>query len=212
MTITDSINTSTGSLLEGIAQHGYAVIDDFLPGPTIQALRQQAKTLQEGGNMHQASIGKAASNQVISKMRGDSIFWLDTNSQSQEQALYLARMKELQENLNHHFFLGLFEFEPHFAIYPPGAIYQKHLDQFKGQQERQVSAVLYLNNGWQPQDGGELRLYLEETGNQSFLDIAPIGGRLLLFLSGRFLHEVLPATRRRISLTGWFRMREPGLP
>ena len=33
------------------------------------------------------------------------------------------------------------------------------------------------------------------------------GGRLVAFLSDRFEHEVLPATRERMSFTGWFRRR-----
>ncbi len=197
----------TDSQLEELAQLGYTVIDDFLPPASIDALRQQAIGLREAGIMHHASIGKDAANKIISEVRGDSIYWLDEGGSSEEQADYLATMQSLQENLNRQFFLGLFEFECHFAVYDPGAIYQKHLDQFKGQQERQITAVLYLNDNWQQDDGGELRLYLDESENAAFIDIAPLGGRLALFLSGRFYHEVLPAQRTRISLTGWFRTR-----
>lgn len=207
MTILDSTTTSTENLLDEIDQHGFVVIDNFLPAPTIQALSAQAKALQQSGSLRQAGVGKAAPNQITGKVRNDSIYWLDTIGQSAEQATYLKRMMELQESLNRYFFLGLFEFETHFAIYPPGGVYHKHLDQFKGQQERQVSAILYLNEAWQAKDGGELRLYLGRTADQSFMDIAPLSGRMILFLSGKFFHEVLPATRERISLTGWFRTR-----
>ncbi|MDP2248617.1 MAG: 2OG-Fe(II) oxygenase [Nitrosomonadales bacterium] len=211
MTIIDS-NTNTANLLKEIEQHGYVVIDNFLPGATIQALSTQAKALQQAGSMRQAGVGKTAPNQIIGKVRGDSIYWLDANGENPEQKIYLERMQDLQTHLNRHFFLGLFEFETHFAIYPPGGVYHKHLDQFKGQQERQVSAILYLNDGWQHEDGGALRLYLGGTADQSHLDIAPIGGRMIVFLSGKFFHEVLPATRERISLTGWFRTRSKDLP
>ncbi len=207
MTIIDSTTTSIENLLEEIDQHGYVVIDNFLQDSTIQALNVQAKALQQTGSMRPAGVGKAAPNQIIGKVRGDSIYWLDASGQSAEQEMYLSRMLELQASLNRHFFLGLLEFETHFAIYPPGGVYHKHLDQFKGQQERQVSAILYLNRDWQAEDGGELRLYLGGTADQTFMDIAPIGGRMILFLSGKFFHEVLPARRERISLTGWFRTR-----
>jgi len=43
--------------------------------------------------------------------------------------------------------------------------------------------------------------------DDSALQISPEGGTLVAFLSGRFEHEVLPATRERYSLTGWFRRR-----
>lgn len=197
----------TDKQLDELAQLGYAIIDNYLPVALIQALRQQATRLWEAGIMHQASVGKADSNKITSEVRGDSIYWLDEESLSAEQLDYLATMQSLQEALNRHFFLGLFEFECHFAVYAPGAIYQKHLDQFKGQQERQISAVLYLNENWQQDNGGELRLYLEKGKNPDFIDIAPLGGRLVLFLSGRFYHEVLPMRRTRISLTGWLRTR-----
>jgi hypothetical protein len=39
------------------------------------------------------------------------------------------------------------------------------------------------------------------------LEIWPEGGTLVAFLSDRFEHEVLPARRQRLSLTGWFRQR-----
>jgi SM-20-related protein len=38
-------------------------------------------------------------------------------------------------------------------------------------------------------------------------DVLPVAGTLVCFLSDRFEHEVLPATRERLSLTGWFRRR-----
>ncbi|MCO6705038.1 2OG-Fe(II) oxygenase, partial [Streptomyces sp. CHB9.2] len=38
-------------------------------------------------------------------------------------------------------------------------------------------------------------------------DVLPLGGSLVCFLSGQLPHEVLPATRERLSLTGWFRRR-----
>jgi len=37
------------------------------------------------------------------------------------------------------------------------------------------------------------------------LDIYPRDGRLVLFLSADFEHEVLPAARERLSVAGWFR-------
>ncbi|PKO92112.1 MAG: 2OG-Fe(II) oxygenase [Betaproteobacteria bacterium HGW-Betaproteobacteria-1] len=207
MHTTITCDTITNHQLEALAEHGYTIIDNYLPPPMIAALQQQAIRLRDAGIMHQASIGKDETNRIISEVRGDSIYWLDDAGQTPEQTDYLHTMQALQEQLNHCFFLGLFEFECHFAVYDPGAVYLKHLDQFKGQQERQITAVLYLNDDWQQDDGGALRLYLNESENAVFVDIAPLGGRLALFLSGRFYHEVLPAQRTRISLTGWFRTR-----
>jgi SM-20-related protein len=65
--------------------------------------------------------------------------------------------------------------------------------------------ILYLNEDWRRDDGGLLRFWPEE--NAEALDIVPVGGTLVTFLSDRFWHEVLPARRERLSLTGWFRRR-----
>lgn len=100
--------------------------------------------------------------------------------------------------------LGLEDFESHFALYPPGAFYLKHVDRFRDDDRRMVSAVLYLNDDWLPEHGGQLRMYLDESLEQ---DVVPNGGCLVVFLSGDIPHEVLPATRDRLSLTGWFRRR-----
>lgn len=199
------------TLLEAIGTQGFVVVDDFLPKATIQALHQQAKSLQRDGSLHQAAVGKGANKLIANKLRSDSIYWLDNDTDSSAQSDYLARMEQLRTAFNQHFFMGLFEFETHFAVYPAGGVYHKHLDQFKGQHERQISAILYLNQDWQKDDGGELRLYLNGTADDTHIDIMPVGGRLILFLSAKFLHEVLPAKRERISLTGWFRTRSQEL-
>jgi SM-20-related protein len=113
-------------------------------------------------------------------------------------------METLRINLNRHLFLGLFDYECHYAYYPPGAFYRKHVDAFKGDTNRILSAVLYLNPIWEPQDGGELVLY----SNQEELleSILPSYGKLVLFLSQDFPHEVLPVSKSRYSIAGWFRV------
>ena len=74
----------------------------------------------------------------------------------------------------------------------------------QGSDLRAISAALYLNDQWLPEDGGQLRIYL---GGGRSEDVLPQGGRLVAFLSDRFEHEVLPARRERMSFTGWFRRR-----
>jgi len=197
-------------LIDGIADDGYAIIEHFLPPETIAALREETKHLQELGEMHRASTGQAA-NPIDDSIRGDFVHWLDESSTSDTQRQYLQIMETLRQDLNQSFYLGLFELESHFAIYPPGAIYRKHLDQFAGlnpeHQHRQVTCILYLNETWQHEYGGQLRMYLDGLEPVPYLDVEPTGGTMVAFLSGRFHHEVLEAKRERMSLTGWFRTR-----
>jgi SM-20-related protein len=116
----------------------------------------------------------------------------------------MDRLEALRLELNREATLGLFEMELQYARYPPGAGYARHVDQPLGTTLRKVSMVLYLNVDWEPHHGGLLRLH--ETDNL-FLDIEPIAGRLVCFLTQGREHEVLPAQRDRLSISGWFRGR-----
>lgn len=191
-----------------IAEQGYVIIDDYFSSEFIAALANLAKTKFDKQEMAQAGTGKQAATNA--NIRGDSIHWLDENNNELAIQQYFLQMQNLKTLMNQHFYMGLASLETHLAIYPAGAKYQKHLDQFSVQHAnafntRKLSSILYLNEDWLPQHGGELRLYIDET---KWLDILPKGGRLVLFLSAEFWHEVLPAKRERLSLTGWFRTRE----
>ncbi|MPS48352.1 2OG-Fe(II) oxygenase [Methylobacillus sp.] len=199
-------------ITDNIANQGYVIVPGFLPDDFIHALRDEALALHEAGRLKRATVGKAENNQLDNKVRGDLIHWLEHTQASPVQREFSTVMETLRESLNRHLFLGLFELENHFAIYPPGAIYNKHLDQFRGNEERQVTCILYLNKGWKAKYGGQLRLYLDGKEPEPYIDTVPLGGTLVAFLSGRFWHEVLPASQPRISLTGWFRKRGPSLP
>ena len=94
-------------------------------------------------------------------------------------------------------------FEAHVAIYPPGTGYTRHADRFARDPRRALSTVLYLNEDWQPGDGGALRIHL---GGGAWRDLEPRGGTLVIFAS-ELEHEVLPARRERLSLAGWFKRR-----
>lgn len=113
-------------------------------------------------------------------------------------------MAELQRQLNRSLFLGLFEYECHFALYKAGGFYKKHLDSFRGRANRVVTTVLYLNPDWQPEWGGELVIYREDTDDRLAV-IAPKMGTLVVFMSEYVPHEVLPTQKPRASIAEWFR-------
>ena len=196
------------AIVELISTQGYAIAEHFLAPPSIQALVTRAKQLQNLGLMHKAKTGLAKNKGNSTSLRGDFIHWIENSDASEAELTYLNAMHVLQTAINQEFFLGLFELESHFAIYPPGAGYQKHLDQFIGREERKVSCILYLNEEWDQEDGGELRIYLDKEDESKFTDITPQAGKLVVFLSRDFPHEVLPARRERMSITGWFRSRD----
>jgi SM-20-related protein len=200
-----NLQNSISTIIEHIAQQGYAVIEHFISPEETLSMANQAKALQSTGEMHKATTGVAKVEK--STLRGDFIHWIEADQASSAEIVYLNAMTELQQAINQTFFLGLFELESHFAIYPPGAGYQKHLDQFIGKEERKISCILYLNNNWHSDDGGQLRMFLDKKDETKSIDIIPQAGTLVVFLSSDFLHEVLLAKRERMSVTGWFRTR-----
>jgi SM-20-related protein len=193
------------SIADEVAAQGYAIRPEFLSASEVTALAKDLRALQQSGEMHGAGIGKDA--EITNSVRGDFIHWLDEATATEAQQAYLQRLEKLRLAFNQTFYLGLFEFEGHFASYPPGAYYRKHLDQFQHDSQRALTCILYLNDAWLEADGGLLRIYLDENNDTIYRDIQPEGGTLVTFLSSRFWHEVLPAQRERLSITGWFRTR-----
>lgn len=194
------------SVAETLADVGWVVLPDFMPLAMAGELREQAQAQRATGGFHAAGIGRGRELNVNAAIRGDEVQWLEAAEQG-ALAVYQDWIEELRVSLNRLLYLGLFEFESHFAVYPPGAGYQKHLDNFRGTSARIVSAVLYLNEGWDETDGGQLRLYTDGSGDGEYVDVFPHAGQLALFRSTSFWHEVMPATRERFSLTGWLRTR-----
>ncbi len=200
-------------LVEHLAEHGFCVVNNFLPKDYVNALSNEAKLLQKSSGMHEAGIGRehATTNKYI---RGDSIYWLDEANASATQRIYFEQMEKLRLSLNQHLYLGLFELESHLAIYPEGAFYKKHLDCFASKDpskpQRKITCIVYLNHDWKTEDGGQLKLYLNESDTSDkykYLLVSPLAGRAVIFLSDTFYHEVLPTNRERISVTGWFLSR-----
>lgn len=195
------------SVIRQLDERGWAQCERFLKPAAIAEL---AMTCREGiatQRFHQAGIGRGKAWQQRADIRSDLVCWMDEKDEIPAWQTYLEHLEKLRRIVNQVFFLGLHDFEGHLAVYPPGKFYRRHLDQFADAPERRLTAILYLNENWADEDCGQLRLYLEDGGS---LDIFPEAGRFVTFLSDRFEHEVLPARRERLALTGWFRRRSLG--
>lgn len=190
-------------IIDDLARQGWSRQEHFLPDSLTRELAHECRNRAAKGVLAPAGVGRGEALAVREGIRGDRIQWLEAGQHAACDR-YLAAMDELRAALNQAFFLGLADYESHFALYPPGSFYQKHLDRFRDDDRRTVSAVFYLNQAWQADQGGALRLY--PPGGEA-LDVLPQSGTLLLFMSAELPHEVLPASRERLSLTGWFRRR-----
>lgn len=190
-------------LLDDLAEQGWAIVANALPADLTLELAQECRARANQGALQPAGVGRGSAHGVQEGVRGDHIQWLEPG-QCAAGDHYLTMLDDLRGQLNQALYLGLEDYEGHFALYPPGTFYQKHLDRFRDDDRRAVSAVFYLNSDWLPEHGGALRLYLAD-GHE--LDVLPEAGTLVVFLSADLPHEVLPATRERLSLTGWLRRR-----
>ena len=184
-----------------LATDGWCVLPDLLTRAQTQALADECCTMHAARQLTPARVGAT---RTATPLRGDSTHWFEVGTASAPQQAFADRLDALRIALNRELMLGLVECESHYAVYPPGAGYARHLDRLRDSDARVVSAVFYLNESWQDADGGALRLYLDDGSHR---DIQPRAGSLLLFLSAQFEHEVLPATRDRLSIACWMRQR-----
>ncbi|MFZ6014192.1 MAG: 2OG-Fe(II) oxygenase [Bacteroidota bacterium] len=187
------------AIADELAAQGYAVSDHFLSPREVDQILELQEFQSGIDHFKKAGIGKNRALQINEAIRGDYIRWLDKDHAPEPVKTYLNRLSALVQFLNQSLFLSLKDFEVHMTVYPAGAFYKRHLDQFKHDDHRKLSVICYLNHGWREEHGGQLRMYLGEGAK----NILPVAGRLVCFRSDKIEHEVLPATRERLSLTGW---------
>ena len=194
------------ALCDSLSRDGYAIVDGLIAQDLLAALAADCDAALAAGRFHPAGTGRAAGHRVDAGRRGDSILWLERGETNVPQARFLAAMDGLRGEINRRLLLGVHELEAHYAVYPPGAGYLRHLDRFSDDDARVVSLVVYLNSDWSAADGGELCLHLDDTPR----DVVPSAGTVAVFLSAEIEHEVRPALRPRRSIAGWFRRRPTG--
>lgn len=196
-------------IVDAIDHQGWSVTEGFLEAKQAEVLADESRDAWNNGAFRRAGVGRGTQLAIREDIRRDHVLWLQPGEITAQQQAWLGRLEPLRLSLNQRFFLGLFDYEGHFAVYPPGAFYQPHLDRHRATADRLVTVILYLNRDWAPDDGGALRLWTtpgKKAGPHEL--VTPRLGTLVCFLSGDFWHEVLPARRERMSITGWFRRRE----
>jgi len=194
-----SPQTDFEPVADGLANQGYAVIDRFVNEKEVESVLQLDNFKKGLSEFKKAGIGQSASKQINESVRGDFIQWIDRNTAPAALLPYISKIDALILFLNQSLFLSLKDFEMHMTVYPVGSYYKRHLDQFKEDDHRKLSVICYLNENWKEEHGGQLRMHVQDNP----IDILPLAGRLVCFRSDQVEHEVLPATRERLSLTGW---------
>ncbi len=186
----------------------YSVVDDFFSAEEILTLRNSLLFKYEEDQFKKAAIGSKTNELIVRSIRGDFILWMDEKAQEEAEKLFFSKINEFANYLNKTCFLGILHKEFHYALYPEGTFYKRHLDTFQNDDRRKLSIALYLNEpNWQPEYGGELAIYLQEDTKEKTIEISPIQGRMVIFESQELEHEVKTANQNRLSITGWLKTR-----
>lgn len=196
-------------IIDDLVNRKYSVVDCFFSEEEVNLLRANLLLKQDLQSFKKAAIGQASSEQIIDEVRGDSILWMDEKQSDAVEQMYFNKVNHFLEYVNRTCYLGIAEGEFHYACYPVGTCYKRHLDVFQTDSRRTLSVVLYLNDQeWTPAYGGELALYLQdEGGNEREEIVYALPGRLVVFDSKSIEHEVKMVNHTRYSITGWLKTR-----
>lgn len=200
--------TEYDSITALLNTQGWAISDTAVQPAWTRELLATAQKLWKAGRFEPGEFGRHGVGGRQVEIRGDAICWIRPESTTAQHPFFLW-ITRFRQVLNERFDLGLRSQEFHFARYPAGKGYRKHIDQHRGRNFRKISLVLYLNRQWDSADGGELCLYETYDPDVEIQRFAPLGARLAVFVSGHVPHEVLPCRATRWSIAGWLRTDGP---
>ncbi|MBP93737.1 MAG: oxidoreductase [Flavobacteriaceae bacterium] len=201
-------NAQYERIITDILNQKYSLVENFFTEQEVLELRQSLLDKHEADVFKKAAIGNRVNEVIEKSIRGDVILWIDENRADSLEAAFFSKINNLVAYLNKTCFLGILHKEFHYALYPEGTYYKRHLDTFQNDDRRKLSFVCYLNeDGWLPENGGELVLYLNENGIETEKVIYPFPGRVVIFESQLLEHEVKPVKTERLSITGWLKTR-----
>lgn len=195
-------------VISDIRKQQFSIVEDFFTSEEVSVLRQSLMEKHEEDEFKKAAIGNRLNETIVKSIRGDVILWMDELKADAAESLFFNKINDLIGYLNRTCFLGILHKEFHYAIYPQNTFYKRHIDTFQNDDRRKLSFVCYLNeDGWLPENGGELVLYLNENDKETEKVIYPFPGRVVIFESQIIEHEVKPVNTQRLSITGWLKTR-----
>lgn len=199
------LNPMYEKVIIDLLEQQFSIVDDFFNFKEIEDLRALLLEKYNEDEFRKAAIGNQFSEQINKSIRGDFISWIDENNLLPEEKVFFNKIDDFTNYMNRTCFLGIQEKEFHYAVYPKGTFYKKHLDTFQNDDSRKLSIVCYLNDeDWKPEFGGELVIFkpLEE------IKVYPLKGRVVIFESQVLEHEVRQVEQMRLSITGWLKTRK----
>ncbi|SHI83037.1 SM-20-related protein [Mesonia phycicola] len=197
------------SIIEDLLQNKYSIIDGFFTPEEVEILRNVLVRKYEEDQFKKSAIGNRVNETVEKEIRGDFILWINEAETGAAEKVFFNKINHLIEYLNRTCFMGILHKEFHYAVYPEGTFYKRHLDTFQNDGRRKLSVVCYLNDEtWLEENGGELTIYVNKNGVEKPIDLYPFPGRVVIFESQELEHEVQRVKHsQRLSITGWLKTR-----
>ncbi|TCD12069.1 2OG-Fe(II) oxygenase [Pedobacter frigidisoli] len=189
-------------LIDSYIDNQVGVTENFLSISLSAHLKDNLISLFQNKKLVNAGVGNKIIVNQDKLIRSDVIYWLDRKHNNQYENDFFDLMDNFVLHLNSTCYTGITGYEFHYTLYETGSFYKKHIDQFKNNGSRQYSMIMYLNANWKIEDGGELRIYHEDTEQ----DISPSNGKSVFFKSSALAHEVLVTNKQRMSITGWLKI------
>jgi SM-20-related protein len=200
-----NLNTKYEKIIDDLLNQQFSIVDDFFSETETTSLRDSLLLKHQEDEFKKAAIGNQFNEQIIKSIRGDFISWIDENNANEAESLFFRKVEDFIQYMNRTCYLGIQDKEFHYALYPEGTFYKKHLDTFQNDSRRKLSIVCYLNEeDWKEEFGGELVIYKENED----IAILPMKGRVVVFESQVLEHEVKPVKKERLSITGWLKTRK----
>ena len=196
----------TDDVIATLVDRGFAVVDNALPAALCRKLRGEMEALEANGQMwNSRSYGgddDGAPHAHINETQLDYKqvrLHAPTFGRMEHDPSLVERMRGvpgLEALASQHVRIQINSGH--------GGCYTMHTDMGTGPtkdsgQTLCLTALIYLNEDWEPGDGGELRVF--PFPNPAEL-IAPLMGRLVLF-EPRMVHDVLPNFKKRYCFTLW---------
>lgn len=239
------------SVIEELDTSGFAVIPNWLPSRAVSCVVEDALSLEAAGLAHRAGVGGAWAGAgresatgwaVDSDVRRTAKLWihkpwddrLSRHGQLVSRLSLLRSMECLRSQLSRHR-CGEGSLprtdggatSAAYLYYPEGGFYHRHVDgpQYRWQspvrEHREISFLLYLDEGWRAEWGGALRIFLpdqrgrdegegdDDASDEPHVDVLPEAGTLVLMRSSVMDHEVMHTARPRRCVVGWFCSTSP---
>lgn len=189
------------TIIDSFIENKIGIAENFLSASLSFNLKENLKALFLNNQLKSAGIGDSKNVAYDDLFRGDNIYWLDKKNNNIHENVFFDLMDSFVLYLNESCYTGINSYEFHYTLYETGSFYKKHIDQFRNNDNRKYSMIMYLNENWEKNDGGELCIHYQN----SIQNISPTNGKTVFFQSNELEHEVLITNKPRMSITGWLK-------